>query len=237
MQTKFVPQQPFIAHRDAVIDLLNNETIARVDRIERELTDGFNLINNHNYTITVFGSARSNENDPYYQKARKLTNRLSDEGFSIVTGGGAGIMEAANRGAFESEGKSIGLNIVLPYEQVLNAYTTESMAFRYFFTRKVILVYAASALIAFPGGFGTLDELTEVITLVQTGKMPSLPIILVGSEFWRPLDIFVREHLLGKELISPGDEALYHITDDLDEIVQIVTYHRDATSVLATTST
>ena len=236
MQTKFIPQQPFVAHRDAVIDLLNNETVARVDRIERELTDGFNLINKHNYTITVFGSARSKEDDFYYQKARKLTNQLSDEGFAVVTGGGAGIMEAANRGAFESEGKSIGLNIVLPHEQVLNPYTTESLAFRYFFTRKVILVYAASALIAFPGGFGTLDELTEVITLVQTGKMPSLPIILVGSEFWSPLDKFVNQYLLNQELISPGDEALYHITDDLDEIVQIVTYHRDATSALTATN-
>jgi len=234
LQTKYFPNQPFIAHRDAVIGLINHQTEARVDLIEQELTNGYNLINKYNYTVTVFGSARSTSTSVAYHQARELAGKLSKEGFAIVTGGGRGIMEAANRGAFESGGKSVGLNIKLPHEQVLNSYTTDSMAFHYFFARKVILIYASSALVCFPGGFGTLDELTEAITLVQTGKMPSLPIILVGSQYWGALDGFVREFLLKGDLISPGDEALYHITDDLDEIVQIITYHRDATSSLAT---
>lgn len=236
MQTKYVAKQPFVAHRDAIIDLVNHETEERVDRIEKEFTDGFNLINKYHYTVTVFGSARTTESDEDYQRARELTGILAREGFTIVTGGGGGIMEAANRGAYEAGGKSVGLNISLPHEQVLNDYTTESMAFRYFFARKVMLVYAASALIVFPGGYGTLDELFEAMTLVQTAKMPSLPIILVGTEFWQPLDEFFRSRLLADKLISPGDEALYHITDDLEEVKEIVNYHRDATSVLAAAS-
>lgn len=233
MQTKYVAKQPFVAHRDAIVELVDHETEARVDRIEKEFTDGFKLINQYHYTVTIFGSARSTESDATYQQARELSGMLAKEGFTVVTGGGGGIMEAANRGAYEAGGKSVGLNINLPHEQVLNDYTTESMAFRYFFARKVMLVYAASALIVFPGGFGTLDELFEAVTLVQTGKMPSLPIILVGSEFWQPLDKFFRTRLLEEGLISPGDEALYHITDDLDEVREIVCFHRDATSVLA----
>ena len=226
-------QKAFVAHRDAVVQLVDHETEERVDRIEKELTDGFDLINQYHYTVTVFGSARTTEDDPSYQQARQLTGKLAKEGFAVVTGGGGGIMEAANRGAFEAGGKSVGLNISLPHEQQLNPYVTESMPFRYFFARKVMLVYAASALVVFPGGFGTLDELFEAITLVQTGKMPSLPIILVGSDFWGPLDEFIKKQLLARKLVSPGDEALYYLSDDPDEITQIVTYHRDATSVLA----
>ena len=234
MQTKFIPNQPFVSHRDAIVSLIDHETEERVDRIEKEFTHGFNLVNDNHYTVTVFGSARATEKDKSYQDARQLGKLLANEGFAVVTGGGGGIMEAANRGAFEAGGRSIGLNIQLPHEQQLNAYTTESMGFHYFFARKVMLVYAASALVVFPGGFGTLDELFEVITLVQTGKMPSLPIILVGTEFWEPLDEYIRNSMLHEKLISPGDEALYYITDSLEEIAQIVSYHRDATSVLAT---
>src|SRR5690606_19507522 len=136
------------------------------------------------------------EDNPHYIKARTVGKMLAEEGFAVITGGGGGIMEAANRGAYEAGGTSVGLNIELPHEQNLNPYTTESMPFRYFFARKVMLAYAASALICFPGGFGTLDEMFEVITLVQTGKMPPVPIILVGCEFWQPLDNFIREQLL-----------------------------------------
>lgn len=233
MQTSFVPKQPFIAHRDALVELIENETTERVDRIEREFTDGFHLINKYNYTVTIFGSARTSEDELAYKQARELSGKLANDGFTVVTGGGAGIMEAANRGAYEAGGKSVGLNISLPHEQVLNDYTTESMAFRYFFARKVMLVYAASALVVFPGGFGTMDEMFEAITLVQTGKMPSVPIILVGTKFWKPLDDFIRSSMLENKLISNGDEALYYITDNLDEIKEIISYHREATSVLA----
>lgn len=221
-------------HRDAVIKLLDHETEERVDRIEKEFSDGFEMVNRYNYTVTVFGSARFLEDNQYYQKAREVGTALAREGFTVITGGGGGIMEAANRGAYEVGGRSIGFNIKLPHEQQLNAYTTESMPFRYFFARKVMLVYAASALICFPGGFGTLDELFEVITLVQTGKMAPVPIILVGTDFWGPLDVFIKSQMLeAAGTISHGDEELYKITDDLNEIMDLVQGHRETTSVFA----
>lgn len=224
--------QAITPHRDAVIKLLDHETEERLDRISREFKAGFEIINKYNYTVTVFGSARFLEDNPYYQKARDVGNMLAKEGFTVITGGGGGIMEAANRGAYEAGGQSLGFNIKLPHEQQLNSYTTESMPFKYFFARKVMLVYAASALICFPGGFGTFDELFEVITLVQTGKMPPVPIILVGADFWKPLDAFIRKHML-EELgtISHGDEDLYTITDEIEEIRRLVTTHRETTSV------
>lgn len=221
-------------HRDAVVKLINHETEERLGRIGKEFKAGFELVNKFSYTVTVFGSARFLEDNPHYVKARAVGKMLAEEGFAVITGGGGGIMEAANRGAYEAGGTSVGLNIELPHEQNLNSYTTESMPFRYFFARKVMLAYAASALICFPGGFGTLDEMFEVITLVQTGKMPPVPIILVGSEFWQPLDNFIREQLLDSlGVISHGDEELYHITDDINEIKRLVNEHRETTSVFA----
>lgn len=221
-------------HRDAVIRLIDSETNERINRIEKEFHDGFEIVNKFHYTATVFGSARFLEDNPYYQKAREVGKMLASEGFTVVTGGGGGIMEAANRGAYEAGGKSIGFNIQLPHEQKLNPYTTESMPFRYFFARKVMLVYAASALIVFPGGFGTLDELFEVVTLVQTKKMPKLPIILVGVDFWSPLDQFIKDKMLHSAgTISHGDEDIYAITDDVEAIRKMVTEHRESTSVFA----
>lgn len=226
--------QAITPHRDAVIKLLDHETEERLGRISREFKAGFEIVNKYNYTVTVFGSARFLEDNIHYQKARETGNMLAREGFTVITGGGSGIMEAANRGAYEAGGQSVGFNIKLPHEQQLNAYTTESMPFRYFFARKVMLAYAASALICFPGGFGTLDELFEVITLVQTGKMPPVPIILVGTDFWKPLDAFVRTHMLeGLGTISHGDEDLYTITDDIEKIRTLVNDHRETTSVFA----
>lgn len=224
--------QAITPHRDAIIQLLVNETEERVDRIEKEFRAGFEIINRFNYTVTVFGSARFIEDNPYYKKAREVSGMLAEESFTVVTGGGGGIMEAANRGAYEAGGHSVGFNIKLPHEQRLNAYTTESMPFRYFFARKVIMVYAASALICFPGGFGTLDELFEVITLIQTGKMPPVPVILVGVDFWSPLDQFIKDKMLhGLGTISHGDEELYTITDNVAKIKDIVEKHREITSV------
>lgn len=221
-------------HRDAVTRLIEQETEERVDRIEKEFKAGFEIVNRFNYTATVFGSARFLEDNQYYQKARDVGAMLASEGFTVVTGGGGGIMEAANRGAYEAGGQSIGFNIELPHEQRLNPYTTDSMPFRYFFARKVMLVYAASALIVFPGGFGTLDELFEVVTLVQTNKMPRLPIILVGIDFWSPLDQFIKDKMLhGAGTISHGDEDLYAITDDVEAIRKMITEHRETTSVFA----
>lgn len=226
--------QAITPHRDAVIRLLNTETEERLQRIEKEFKDGFAMVNKYSYTVTVFGSARFLEDNPHYKKARDTGKMLANNGFTVITGGGGGIMEAANRGAYEAGGRSVGFNIELPFEQSLNAYTTESMAFKYFFARKVMLVYAASALICFPGGFGTMDELFEVVTLVQTGKMPPLPIILVGTEFWQPLDGFIKTQMLEQlGAISHGDDELYTITDDMGKIEQLVNDYRETTSVFA----
>lgn len=214
--------------REIIQRELIKETAERVTRIDREFADGFELINKYNDTVTFFGSARFDASHPYYQKAREIASALSDEGYAIVSGGGGGIMEAADRGAKEAGGNSIGLNIQLPHEQSLNPYATESMAFRYFFTRKVILVYGAAAYIYFPGGYGTLDEFFEVITLIQTKKMPIAPIILVGNEYWTAMDRFIKTYLLeGTHTISPGDEDLYSITEDVQVIKAIVNHHRD----------
>ena len=219
-------------HRDAVIRLIDHETTARVYRIEKEFRDGFAMVNRYNHTVTIFGSARFLEDNPHYGKAREVAATLAQDGFTVITGGGGGIMEAANRGAYEVGGHSVGFNIKLPHEQQLNPYLTESMPFRYFFARKVMLAYAASALICFPGGFGTLDEMFEVITLIQTAKMPPVPVILVGKVFWSPLDTFIKSSMLeGLGTISHGDEELYTITDDTNEVRRIVEEYRETTSV------
>lgn len=203
------------------------EVNERLVRIGNEFSAGFSIMNRYDKTVTIFGSARFTEGHPAYEKAREISAALATHGYTLVTGGGGGIMEAGNRGAFEAGGQSVGLNIKLPHEQVLNAYTTDSMPFRYFFARKVLLAYNARAYVILPGGFGTLDELFEVITLVQTNKMPRVPIVLVGSEFWGDLDGFIRKHMLdGEKTISPGDEQLYTITDDTDEVVRIITEHQ-----------
>jgi uncharacterized protein (TIGR00730 family) len=221
--------------REIIKKELLKETSERITRIDREFADGFDLIGKYNYTVSFFGSARFTEENPFYQKAQEIAGELVKEGFTIVTGGGGGVMEAGDRGAFEAGGQSIGLNIQLPHEQAPNPYTTESMSYRYFFTRKVILAYGADAYIYFPGGFGTLDELFEIITLIQTKKMPLAPIILVGSEFWTALDMFIKTYLLeGEHTISPGDEELYTITEDIHVIKAIIEHHRDTANGFTT---
>jgi len=218
--------------REVVIKELEKETAERLSRIDNEFADGLELMNQQNHTITVFGSARFDEHNPHYKKARFVAAELAKEGYDIVTGGGGGIMEAANRGAFEAGGKSIGLNIELPFEQNLNPYTTDSLNFRYFFARKVMLAFGASGYLYFPGGFGTLDELFEIITLIQTKKMEIAPIILVGSQFWGEMEKFIVSQLLeGEHTISPEDQNLYTITDDIDLIKSILNKHRDTHSV------
>lgn len=206
---------------------VEQETAERLSRIDKEFSDGFEKVNKYSNTVTIFGSARFTEDHPYYQKAREVGAALSKAGYTIVTGGGGGIMEAGNRGAYEAGGKSLGFNIELPHEQVLNTYTTDSMPFRYFFTRKVILAFGASAYVIFPGGYGTLDEFFEIITLIQTKKMPAAPIILVGNEFWQGMDEFIREQMLEKaQTISPDDELLYTITEDTDVITATINAYR-----------
>jgi uncharacterized protein (TIGR00730 family) len=213
---------------------LETETAERVGRIDTEFADGFDFINKYNDTVSIFGSAMPwDETNRHYQKARELAKILSEDGYSIVTGGGPGIMEAGNRGAQEAGGHSLGLNIQLPREQYLNPYATESMSFRYFFTRKVLLAFGAMAYVYFPGGFGTFDELFEIITLIQTKKMPPAPVILVGSEFWTGIDRFVRTYMLKEEgTITEKELDLYTITDDIMVIKTIIDDHRNRTSPL-----
>lgn len=207
---------------------VRRETAERLTRVDAELSKGFEIIDNYQNTVSIFGSARFEEDNIHYKKALEVSSALSKAGYVTVTGGGGGIMEAGNRGAFEAGGKTLGFNIKLPHEQVLNDYTTDAMPFKYFFTRKVILAYGATGYVYFPGGFGTLDELFEIVTLVQTHKIPAAPIILVGTEFWGDLDRFIRAHMRdGDKTISEGDENLYHIIDDTEEIVRIIDEYRD----------
>ena len=217
----YIPYNPY--KRDDIIRELKQESQERILRIDNDFIHGFETITKYSDTVTIFGSARFTEGNPYYDKARELGAMLADEGYTVITGGGPGVMEAGNRGAFENGGRSIGFNIELPMEQHPNTYTTDSLNFRYFFSRKVMMAFATEALICFPGGFGTMDEFFEILTLVQTNKMPKVPIILVGKEFWRPLDTLIKDHMLeGLHTISPGDEQLYTITDDIEVIREIL---------------
>ena len=190
-------------------------TQKRLSLIHKEFSEGFEFIKKYQKSVTFFGGAKTTSDNPYYIKARELSKKIVAElGYTVVSGGGPGIMEAANRGAFEMGGKSIGINIELPHEQTLNPYITEHKDFYYFFTRKVCLSFSAEAFIFFPGGFGTMDELLELITLVQTKKIPKVPIILVGSDFWNEFDSFVKKTLLSRGNIEQKDSEIYTIEDD-----------------------
>ncbi len=190
-----------------------------VFKIISDFVKGFDELSNLGPSVTIFGSARFDKNNPYYKKARSLSNLLAKKGFSVVTGGGPGIMEAANRGAFEAGGvDSVGLNIDLPHEQAANHYTTRSLEFEYFFSRKVMLVKYSLAYIIFPGGFGTLDELFESLTLVQTKKVTGVKIFLVGSEFYQPLLTFIEKSVLASGAIDQSDIELFEVCDDLEII-------------------
>ena len=196
----------------------------RVLRIMSEFVDGWQFLADFDKTITIFGSARTNENDKWYKVARKLGNLLGDKGFSVVTGGGPGIMEAGNRGVFERDGESIGIDIKLPFEQRENPYITKSQGFYYFFTRKVMLAYSARAYVFFPGGYGTLDELFEMLTLLQTKKITkSIPVVLVGKEFWAPMIQWIKETFVKEyKTISPEDLDIFTVVDTAEEAFAII---------------
>lgn len=222
------PEKSSPLSRRAILQQLQDQTAERLSLIDSELNDGYQLAQKYNDTITVFGSARFKEDHQYYQKAREVAGALSKQGYTIVTGGGPGIMEAANRGAFEADCPSVGLGIQLPHEQGVNQYVTDSLKFNYFFTRKVMLAFGADGYLFFPGGFGTFDELFEIITLIQTHKMAAVPIVLVGVEYWRDLQSFIHLHMLAdNQTISPGDEQLYTITDDTQQVLNIMNKHRE----------
>ena len=197
-----------------------SEETWRVFRIMSEFVDGFDTMSRVAPAVSVFGSARSTTDDPHYAMAESLSHKLVENGFAVLTGGGPGIMEAANKGAFEAGGESIGLNIFLPHEQVENKYQTVSLDFRYFFCRKVMFMKYASALVCFPGGFGTMDEFFESMTLIQTEKVERHPVVLMGADYWNPLVDWLRENLLERfGYIGPHDLDLFTITDDVTHAV------------------
>ena len=178
--------------------------------------------------VSIFGSARTPPASPYYQLTEDIARKLSDAGFSVISGGGPGIMEAANKGAFFGKSPSVGLNIQLPHEQVANGYQDISQTFRHFFARKYMFVRFASAYVVLPGGFGTLDELLEALTLIQTGKSQKIPIILVHEPFWRGLVGWIQEKLVGEGMISPEDMDLIQLLDRPEEIVEAIFKHYES---------
>jgi uncharacterized protein (TIGR00730 family) len=194
-------------------------------KVMSEFVDGFETMNRVGPCISIFGSARQKPNDKYYQLATKIASRLTEEGFGVITGGGPGIMEAANKGAYESRGTSVGLNIDLPFEQSNNIYIDpdKNMNHRYFFVRKVMFVKYAQGFVVLPGGFGTMDELFEVLTLIQTNKITRVPVILVGTKFWNGMIEWVKESMLGMENnISEKDLSLLPVTDDPEDVVKLI---------------
>lgn len=190
----------------------------RIFKIMSEFVEGFDVIRHYSLAASFFGSARATLGDDSYQIAEALAGRLAKKGFAIITGGSSGIMQAANKGAFEAGGSSVGLNISLPDAQGYNQYLTDRFVFDHFFVRKVMLTYASEVYVYFPGGFGTLDEFFEIVTLVQTKKIRKVPIILFGKDYWTPLLKFIHTKLTNEmQTITETDEGLYHVVDSVDE--------------------
>ncbi len=219
---KMVAKKTCLVKRE--LRYIDDESIAeRVGGITSEFIKGFELLRKYDLAATFFGSARCKLNSKSYQFAVDLAHRLSDSGFTIITGGAAGVMEAANKGACEAGGNSVGVNIELPKKQSGNNYTTDSEDFDHFFTRKVMLTYASEVYVYFPGGFGTLDEFFEIATLIQTKKIESIPIILVGKEFWTPLLEWIKKDLINKHhTVSDGDVNIYTLVDSVDEAYDVI---------------
>lgn len=211
------------------IEKLFIEDTWRVFRIISEFVEGFEELSEIGDCVSIFGSARSKEGDTDYELARKIAHLFVKSGYGIITGGGPGIMEAGNRGAMEAGGVSVGLNIDLPFEQKPNPYANLQLDFRYFFIRKVMFVKYARAFIIMPGGFGTLDELWEALTLIQTHRIGNFPVILVDSNYWRGLIDWVRSTMLTQQKISEDDMLLFHVADTAEEVVErIVAFYRDS---------
>lgn len=205
-----------------VADSLRDEPW-RLFRIMGEFVDGFETMASAGPGVSIFGSARVSEGHRYYDLARETARRLARSGLAVITGGGPGIMEAANRGAFEAGGESIGLNIVLPFEQRANPYLTRYVDFRYFFVRKVMFVKYAMAFVIMPGGFGTMDEFFESMTLIQTNKIHHFPVFLMGKDYWQGLTDWIQKIMLERDgFISPEDPGLWTVTDDPQEVADRV---------------
>ena len=193
-------------------------------KIMGEFVDGYDKLFKIGPCVSIFGSARTKEGEPYYEMARETAQKITKKGFGVITGGGPGAMEAANKGAQEGGGKSVGLGVTLPHEQGVNSYVDNDYVinFHYFFARKVMFVKYAQGFIVFPGGFGTLDEFFEAMTLIQTKKINAFPLVLIGSEYWGGLVDWIKETMIREGTISEEDVDLFHLTDDTDEAVKII---------------
>ena len=211
-----------MAEKQFLIDDFKLGESWRLFRIIGEFVDGVEALHELGPAVSIFGSARISPQDPIYQQAERLAYLFASEGFAVITGGGGGVMEAANRGAAAAGGQSVGLNIRLPHEQVPNKYANLRLEFKYFFVRKVMFVKYASAYIAMPGGFGTLDELFEAITLIQTHRIKPLPVMLVGSDYWSGLVDWIRQRLQSAGMIGPADLDIVQVLDDPEAIVAAV---------------
>jgi hypothetical protein len=210
-----------------MIDDLKGDESWRMFRIISEFTEGFDKLSDLGFSISIFGSAQTSSTDSYYQKAQSLAGKLAREGYSIITGGGPGIMEAASKGAKEAGAKSVGLNIELPHEQVPNPFQNLKLEFRYFFVRKVMFVKYSMGYVCMPGGFGTLDEFFEALTLMQTNKIYPMPLILFGRDYWDGMYKWIEDTLLERGAISDDDLKLVHLTDDEDEVIEVINKHRE----------
>jgi uncharacterized protein (TIGR00730 family) len=215
------PDEELIGAQDgAVLSEISDET--RLERMLAELAMGFRELGGRQHAVSVFGSARTPAGSPEYELARSVGRRVGEAGFAVITGGGPGAMEAAHRGAREAGAHSIALNIDLPFEHAADRWADVSLDFHYFFCRKVMFVRYASAFVVLPGGYGTLDELFEALCLIQTQKIRSFPVILIGVEYWSGLVSWLREQALAGDKIGAADLALLQLTDDLDEVVELI---------------
>ena len=210
-------------HERAMLSNFADNDTWRIFRIMAEFVDGFEALSGVGPAVSVFGSARTSPDDPYYHKAKNLGKLLAQAGFAVITGGGPGTMEAANKGAKEVGGVSVGLNIILPHEQRPNPHVTIQMDFHYFFARKMMFVKYACALVVFPGGYGTMDEFFEALTLVQTDKIVHFPVYLYGSEYWKGLIAWLKGDMLAEGCISPQDLDIFKVSDSEEEIVKDIT--------------
>lgn len=218
-------------HCRVMTDLFESDNAVqswRIFRIMSEFVNGFEVLRRYSTAATFFGSARLTPQDPIYKAAELLASKLAKKGFAIITGGGPGIMEAANVGSFKVGGKSIGLNIQLPIEQKLNPYVTDTQSFHFFFSRKVMLSFASEVYVYFPGGYGTMDEFFELITLIQTEKIGKIPVVLYGKEFWEPLIEYFKKTLLKEyKTISKEDLDLFYVADSVDDAYEYIIAHVD----------
>lgn len=199
---------------------LNAEDVERSLRYAKDLEQGLAKVRTFAQGVSIFGSARLPEDGKWCKLAEKLGFLLAQNGHAVISGGGPSIMQAANKGAYEAGGRSVGLNIELPHEQHINPYVTDSIEFHYFFARKVMLTIASKVYVFFPGGFGTLDEFSEILILMQENKMPKMPMFLIGKSFWKPLDRYFETKMQKLGTINPADRKIYKITDDITEVVK-----------------